>query len=666
MKNTANTNPKAIEEQMEEKVRASELSYHGLFEAAKDGILILEVKTGRITDVNPFLFSLLGFTRSEMIGKTVGELSPFKDLESNKIMLDRLQKEGYVRYEDLPLETQNGRHIAVEFVCNVYQAGESEVIQCNIRDITERKAAEKERSKLAAIIEYSEDAIVGKTASGIIIGWNHGAERLYGYSAEEIIGRSVSVLFPPEKYQEYLGIMKEVLGGKPVPAFDTVRRRKDGVLINVTVGITQIEAIDSEIIGATKNSHDITRIKKLEAQFIEAQKLEVIGHLASGIAHDFNNILAVIMGYSDLLTEKLGAKSPLRQYSEEIKLASERAAGLTRQLLVFSRKQTVHPVVLDLNAAIEEMDKMLRQLIGENIEMTMVPGKDIWLVKADPGYVGQLLMNLVVNARDAMPNGGKLTIETNNVVIDESRAGKHPGAGIGKQVVLTLKDTGTGMTDEVKAHMFEAFFTTKPPGKGTGLGLATCRTIIEQCNGHIEVFSEIGKGTTFKIYFPSVDQLLPILVSPIEPGPLPRGTETVLVVEDDQSVRHLARDILEMQGYEVLSASNGQDGLQAAYAHKGQPISLVITDVVMPVLGGKPMAEWLKTTYPSIKILFTSGYTDDALASQGVLEHEVEFLGKPYAPVALVRRVRELLDQKASIRSPLQTDAEERLDALHS
>ena len=248
--------------------------------------------------------------------------------------------------------------------------------------------------------------------------------------------------------------------------------------------------------------------RRLEAQIIEAQKMEVIGQLASGVAHDFNNILAVIMGYSDLMTTDLGPDSPLQKYAEEIRHASERAAGLTRQLLVFSRKQTVQPVVLDLNEVVKDLDKMLRRLIDENIEMTIVPGKQIGRVKADSGYVGQVLMNLVVNARDAMPNGGKLTIATNNVTLDENYARTHPGAIPGDYVMLSVSDTGTGMTDEVKAHLFEAFFTTKPKGKGTGLGLATCQTIVQQSGGHIGVYSEVGKGTTFKIYFPRVEQPL--------------------------------------------------------------------------------------------------------------------------------------------------------------
>jgi two-component system cell cycle sensor histidine kinase/response regulator CckA len=512
-------------------------------------------------------------------------------------------------------------------------------------------AAQADREKiaayrLAAIIEYSDDAIVSKTVDGIVIGWNHGAERLYGYTAEEMIGRPIATLFPPENYQEYLRIMKAVKGGNAVPAFDTVRRRKDGTLINVSVGFTPIEARDGEIVGASKSSHDITRIKKLEAQFIAAQKMEVVGHLAAGVAHDFNNILAVIMGYGDLITSDLAPESPLRKYTEEIRQASERAAGLTRQLLVFSRKQTVQPVVLDLNDVVNDLDKMLRRLIDENIAMTIVPGKEIGRIKADAGYIGQVVMNLVVNARDAMPKGGKLTIATSNVTLDENYAHTHTGAIPGDYVMFSVSDTGTGMTDEVKAHLFEAFFTTKPKGKGTGLGLATCQTIVQQSGGHIGIYSEPGKGTTFKIYFPRVELPLDVAARPVPTGPLPRGTETLLVVEDEPSLRHLACGVLEAQGYEVLTATNGQDALQVAREHKGSPIRLVITDVIMPQMGGKVMAEWLKTIYPNLRILFTSGYTDDAIVQHGVLEPGIAFLPKPYTPVALACKVRAMLDNE--------------------
>jgi len=642
--NHQNENAAGHEARMEQALRDSELSYRRLFEAAKDGILILDAETGCINDVNPFLFKLLGFSREEMVGKTVGELSPFKDIESNKVMLARLQADGYVRYEDLPLETKDGRKIAVEFVSNVYQAGYHNVIQCNIRDITERKAAEKERSRLAAIIEYSEDAVVSITTNGIIIGWNRGAERLYGYAAEEMMGRSISILYPADQYQEYQRVMKAVGNSKRVPPFDTLRLRKDGVLISVSVGLTPIETIGSEIVVASIHSHDIARIKKLEAQFIEAQKMEVISLLAVGVAHDFNNILAVIMGYSDLLASILEPESPLRKYPEEIRQASERAAGLTRQLMIFSRKQVVQPIVLDPNAVVKDLDKMLRQLIGENIEMTIVPGDAVGRIKADAGYIGQVLMNLVVNARSAMPNGGKLSIATSNVTLDESDTHAHPGVHPGDYVMFTVSDNGTGMSEEVKARLFEAFFTTKPKGKGTGLGLATCQTIVQQSCGYIEAHSEVGKGTTFQIYLPRVEQSLDPAAKPDQTGPSPRGTETLLVVEDDPSLRNLTRGVLEAQGYKVLSASNGQEGLRVARENTGAPIRLVVTDVIMPLMGGKVMAEWLRTHYPGLKILFTSGYMDDAIARFGVVETGVQFLSKPYSLPTLAGKVRDLLD----------------------
>ncbi len=383
---------------------------------------------------------------------------------------------------------------------------------------------------------------------------------------------------------------------------------------------------------------------RLEAQFIEGQKMDVIGQLAGGVAHDFNNVLAVIIGCSDMIALKLGPDHLLKKYTNEIRQASERAVGLTRQLLVFIRKETVLPAVLDLNLVVEDLDQMLRRLIDANIAMTILPGKQIGRIKADPGYIGQVLMNLVVNARDAMPKGGKLTIAIENAALDEAHAHAHPGAIPGDHVVLSVSDTGTGMTDEIKAHIFEAFFTTKPLGKGTGLGLATCHTIVKQSGGHIGVQTQVGQGTTFKIYFPTVELPLSITPLPFHLGPLPSGTETLLVVEDEPAVRSLACTLLEAQGYKILSASNGQDALRVVREHSGSPIDLVVTDVIMPLMGGKMMAEWLKTTYPQLKILFTSGYTGETITNHGVLETGVEFLPKPYTPAALTHKVREMLD----------------------
>jgi two-component system cell cycle sensor histidine kinase/response regulator CckA len=293
---------------------------------------------------------------------------------------------------------------------------------------------------------------------------------------------------------------------------------------------------------------------------------------------------------------------------------------------------------------VKDLDQMLHRLIDENIEMTIVLGNEIGRIKADSGYVGQVLMNLVVNARDAMPNAGKLTIATNNVTLDQNYAREHADATPGDYVMLSVSDTGTGMTDEVKAHLFEAFFTTKPKGKGTGLGLATCLTIVQQCGGHIGVHSEVGKGTAFKVYFPRVEQPLDAGARSNQNRPLPRGLETLLVVEDEPSVRQMARGVLQIQGYKVLSASNGQDALRVVQEHKGSPIRLVVTDVVMPLMGGKAMAEWMKTIYPDLKILFTSGYTDNGIAPRGMLDAGVEFLPKPYTLAALANKVREMLD----------------------
>lgn len=637
-------NSNKSETQTEQSLRSSELSYRRLFEAARDGILILDVDSGRITDVNPFLFELLGFTRSEMVGKTVGELSPFKDIESNKIMLERLQERGYVRYENLPLKTRDGRHIAVEFVSNVYQVGDQKVIQCNVRDITQRQQAQEIIRRERDFSEASLNSLLGIfylfDHAGNLLRWNTNLECISGYSTDEITHMKLLAFFFGSERDHVAQMIEEVFtkGFANAEAHFTA---KDGTITPyyLTGRMIQMQGKPC-LIGV---GIDISERKKLEAQIIEAQKMEVIGQLVSGIAHDFNNMLGVIIGYCDLITAGIDHSSPLEKYAEEIRQASDRAAGLTRQLLVFSRKQTVQPAVIDLNDVMADMEKMLRRLVDENIEMTTVPGQQLGRINADTGYVGQVLMNLVINARDAMPNGGKLTLATANVTLDESDTCKH-NVFPGNYVMFSISDTGTGMTEEVKAHLFEAFFTTKAKGKGTGLGLATCQTIVQQSGGYISVSSEIGKGTVFQIYFPRVERPLDATARDMYAQPMPRGTETLLLVEDEPSVRHLACSILELQGYNVLRANNGQEGLRMAREFKGQPIRLVITDVIMPQMGGKVMAEWLKTIYPDLKILFTSGYTDEAITDHGVFGPGVAFLPKPYTPAGLARKVRAMLD----------------------
>lgn len=375
------------------------------------------------------------------------------------------------------------------------------------------------------------------------------------------------------------------------------------------------------------------RRKELEAQFIEAQKMEVLGQLASGVAHDFNNILMTIMGYNELIAGKATDDGAVQEYSAEIRHASERAAGLTRQLLVFSRKEKVLPVILNLNDLVSDLEKMLRRLLGENIEMTLIPGSERCLIRADSGYVGQVLMNLAVNARDAMPQGGKLNISVSETGPDNS------------MVALAVTDNGTGMTEEVKTRLFEAFFTTKPKGKGTGLGLATCQTIVQQSGGRIEVESEPGRGTTFRVLFPRAEGPVAGIVPAGLDEPIPGGTETLMVVEDEGSVRDLACGVLESRGYHVLRAANGWEALHLARSQKDPPVELVVTDVIMPVMDGKMMAAWLRAAIPKIKILFTSGYIEEALEPEGAHDPGVEYLPKPYSPATLARKVREMLNQ---------------------
>jgi two-component system, cell cycle sensor histidine kinase and response regulator CckA len=385
--------------------------------------------------------------------------------------------------------------------------------------------------------------------------------------------------------------------------------------------------------------------KRLQAQFIEAQKMEVIGQLAAGVAHDFNNVLAVIMGYSDLIETDLGPDHPLQRYTEEIRQAARRATGLTRQLLIFSRKETIQTELLDLNDVVTNMDKLLRRLVDENVELTIDCRRGLGQIKADSGYIWQVLMNLVVNARDAMIEGGRLVVQTGAQTINESSPQAQVGVPPGEYVTLSVSDTGMGMSDAVKARLFEPFFTTKPAGKGTGLGLATCHTIIRQTGGYIEVDSELGRGSTFRVYFPRMGQPAPAAAeSASSNGPAPRGTETLLIVEDEPSVRLLAQGVLQSLGYDVLVALHGLDALRITREHQGPRIALVIADVIMPRMGGAELADWLRSLDPNLKIIFSSGYTEDAIAASGMSSNGIDFLPKPYSPLALARKVREMLD----------------------
>ncbi len=496
--------------------------------------------------------------------------------------------------------------------------------------------------KYHALMDQAGDAILVLNSGGTVLEANRRAEDLFGRPRVEILGRPFEGFLPHHEPNGSPGLLERLAEG-PVRLDHLPLRQVKGRPVCVDLSASVVDLGGERLVLVI--ARDTTERDRLEQQLQQAQKMEAIGRLAGGVAHDFNNLLTVITGYGEVLLDRLLPGDATRDQVGEMKKAADRAASLTRQLLAFSRQQVVSPRPLDLNLVVSDLDKMLRRLIGEDVSLTSVPTSGLGLVKADPGQVEQVLMNLAVNARDAMPQGGKLTIETGNVDLDEDYCRLHLGTRPGRYVLLAVSDTGCGMTAEVKARIFEPFFTTKEVGKGTGLGLATVYGIVQQAGGHIEVYSEPGRGTTFKVYLPRVD--VPAVCPEAGPGreENPRGTETVLVVEDEAIVRALTCHVLRESGYRVLEARHGRDALRLCEPHAGR-IDLLVTDVVMPEMGGRELANRLAERVPGIQVLYLSGYTDDAVVRHGVLEAETAFLQKPFTGRALTRKVREVLDQR--------------------
>jgi signal transduction histidine kinase/ActR/RegA family two-component response regulator len=458
-------------------------------------------------------------------------------------------------------------------------------------------------------------------------------------------GRSFFELVHPEDFAKAQAGLKQSLAQLDVPVTLTVRlRHQDGSWRNIEAVGTCIETDTGEK-QIILNARDLTANLKLEEQFRQAQKMEAVGQLAGGVAHDFNNMLTVIAGYNQMILDHVLPLDPLRGYAEEILKAADRAATLTNQLLAFSRRQSVQPRVFDVNSVLLHTEKLLRRLIGEDVDLTLTLNPNAGRIKADPGHLEQAIFNLATNARDAMPRGGRITIETEPVTLDDSYARTHLGVQPGEYVMIAVSDNGHGMDMETKRRIFEPFFTTKERGKGTGLGLATVYGIVKQAGGDIWVYSEVGKGATFKLYFPVVSEPASDAIGgDISTAP-DVGHATILVVEDEQGVRDLTAKLLKLMGYTVLIASSGEEALALAQAHKGC-IELLLTDVVMPGMGGKRLAEELRRRRPEIKVLYVSGYTENTISDHGVLDAGVEFLAKPFSREALAGKLRQALSKR--------------------
>ena len=500
--------------------------------------------------------------------------------------------------------------------------------------------------RLSSVLKSVPDVLFSMSRDGSQLHYiSPAAAQVFGYEPEEVLADTDAWYrrLSPEDTARVRASQQQAVATRQSQTVEYRFRHRDESVRWIQTTFVPVGHGSGDVTRVDGISRDVTQQRRLEEQFRQAQKMEAVGMLAGGVAHDFNNLLTVIMSYSDLLLDDLESTDPRRADLEEIRKAAAGAAGLTRQLLAFSRQQVLEPQVLDLNAVVTGAGNMLQRLIGDDVGLVTVLAPDLGAVKADPGQLEQVIMNLAVNARDAMPEGGKITVETGNVDLDATYTAEHTPVSPGPYVLISVSDTGDGMDEETKRRIFEPFFTTKEKGKGTGLGLSTVYGIVKQSGGFIWLYSEPGHGTTFKIYLPRVDEQAEAEQRVTATPQSVHGTETVLLAEDAGSLRAVARQILQRNGYTVLEAADGKSALDEAAGHEG-PIHLLITDVIMPEMSGRQLAERLKDRRPELKVLFVSGYADDAIVRHGILEPGIAFLQKPFSPESLARKVREVLD----------------------
>jgi two-component system cell cycle sensor histidine kinase/response regulator CckA len=615
-----------------------------IFDGALDAMLLAD-DSGRYVEANPAACELLGLPREQLLGRSISDFAA-----ANYSVTDAWQsfvEQGRMR-GSFPLLRADGalRELDFSAVANVLPGLHLSIL----RDMTDSRRDEATLRRLASIIESSDDAIISRDLDGKIRTWNHGAEKLFLYSADEVVGKAISMLYTPEQTPQLLSARERVNDGEPFNQLVMQGVRKDGTRIELSVKASRLVDSDGQIDGVSVIARDISEHQKTqhalhrtEEQLRQSQKMEAVGSLAGGVAHDFNNLLSIILSYTNLIVEDLKPGDPMRGDLEEVYKAGTRAADLTRQLLAFSRQQMLQPSVLDLNQIITGLGKMLTRLLREDISLSVLAGQGLGKVHADPGQIEQVIMNLVVNARDAMPSGGNLTIETANVLLDAEYAAAHHGVTRGQYVMMAVTDTGIGMDRATQDRVFDPFFTTKEKGKGTGLGLSTVYGIVQQSGGHVWIYSEPGAGSAFRVYLPRTDRLVDLRPSQ-QPAPMTlHGTETVLLVEDEEQVRAIMRTILRKYGYNVLEAQNGGEAFLICEKYTAR-IHLLLTDVVMPRMSGRALAERLAQLRPEMQVLYVSGYTENSIVHHGVLDAGIAFLPKPITPDALLRKVREVLE----------------------
>lgn len=640
-------------------LRQAENRYRSIVENAVEGIFQTTPEGGYVS-VNPALARMYGYQSPEELMLAVKDIGhqvyvdPNRRTEFKRLM----EKQGVVQDFEYQVCRKDGNKIWLSENARAVRDPSGAILyyEGTVEDITQQKRAlealaeSEERFRL--LFDEAPVAYHEIDSQGIVRRVNRAECSLLGYGPAEILGRHASEFVPEEERERSREAVRRKVGGEvPLAPFQREFARADGTRVLFEIHENLIRDASGAIVGIRSALLDITERKQLEEQLRQAQKMEAIGRLAGGIAHDFNNLLMVIQGHSEMMEQRLDPGESLRKNADAIRNAAQKAASLIRQLLAFSRMQVIEPKVLDLNSVLTEMGKLLQRLIGENIELSIKPSASLGRVKADPSQIEQIILNLAVNARDAMPQGGRLTIETASVELDDNYARRHAAVRPGRYAMLAVSDTGTGMDSQTQAHIFEPFFTTKELGKGTGLGLATVYGIVKQSRGCIWVYSEPGKGTTFKIYLPQVDEAVQAPEARKARPTTPRGTETILVVEDQDSIRELAREFLEASGYTVLEARDGGEALQIAERHE-DAIDLLLTDVVMPKIGGRELAPRLSTLRPNIRVLYMSGYAEYDASERGILDHNLACLQKPFSLDTLLCKVREVLDREPNFVAP--------------